>query len=237
MLPVLPYPSGSDSAWTPAQLFPGAGAWYDPSNLSSMFQEIASPVTPTTPGSVIGTIRDLSGNGHHGVSPTNAQRPLLNLTGGVYAIQPNNANNTGFQLDSVAWNSIYIAAAVIPQAAINLETLFSSLPETDAADIRRDFLTGAYRSGANPNTNFADFTNGGGFSWINGVSGFAFSGAHLAEFQAVSSLQVNNLLCEAAAGRGGSWFVAGAVMLNRVPSGGEQANIRTYLGAKIGLSL
>jgi hypothetical protein len=55
------------------------GALYDPSVLTSVFQERtgAAATTPSTVGGVVGTLRDLSGRGNHATAPSDAARPLL----------------------------------------------------------------------------------------------------------------------------------------------------------------
>jgi hypothetical protein len=55
------------------------GALYDPSVLTSGFQERtgAAATTPSAVGGVVGTKLDLSGNANHATSPSDAARPLL----------------------------------------------------------------------------------------------------------------------------------------------------------------
>lgn len=74
-------------AFDPASLFAGgeAGAVYDFSNLSTLYQEIAAGgTTPSSVNGVIGTARDLSGLGNHWVAPIDAARPMLRLSSGIY---------------------------------------------------------------------------------------------------------------------------------------------------------
>lgn len=79
------YPGGA--AFNPASLFASGevGAVYDFSNLSTLFEErTAGGTTPSSVNGVIGTVRDLSGLGNHWVAVSDAARPLLKLSGGVY---------------------------------------------------------------------------------------------------------------------------------------------------------
>lgn len=67
----------------PAPLFAGgvAGAWYDPSDLSSMWQDSAG-TTPAAVDQPVGKILDKSGNGHHATQATAGWRPMLRQDGG-----------------------------------------------------------------------------------------------------------------------------------------------------------
>jgi hypothetical protein len=68
-------------------LFAGTqGVWYDPSDLSTVFQDAAG----TTPGAVdqpVGQILDISGNGNHASQSVNADRPTLRSSGGLYWLE------------------------------------------------------------------------------------------------------------------------------------------------------
>ena len=76
---------GGGAAWSPADLYLSGevGAWYDPSDLSTMFNDSAGTTPVATPGTVadsanpVGLIQDKSGNGHHASQSTSTARPLL----------------------------------------------------------------------------------------------------------------------------------------------------------------
>lgn len=77
------------TAWIPASLFTASeqGAWYDPSDLSTVWQNSAG----TTPGAIdspVGRIDDKSGNANHATQATSAARPILRQTaGGLYYLE------------------------------------------------------------------------------------------------------------------------------------------------------
>lgn len=64
--------------FSPAELFANGeqGAWFDPSDLSSMFQDAAG-TTPAAYGQPVGLILDKSGNGNHASQATATARPTL----------------------------------------------------------------------------------------------------------------------------------------------------------------
>ena len=67
------------AAWTPAKLFSdGAeGVWYDPSDLSTLFQDSSGTTPVTAAGQPVGYIADKSGNGYHAIQATAEDRPIL----------------------------------------------------------------------------------------------------------------------------------------------------------------
>lgn len=69
---------GEANAFTPAALFAGGakGVWYDPSDLSSMFQDSGGTV-PAAAGAPVALLRDKSGNVYDAVQPDPALQPML----------------------------------------------------------------------------------------------------------------------------------------------------------------
>lgn len=79
----------SADPWTPAQLFAAAelGAWYDPSDLSSLFQDAAGTTPVTAAGQPVGKVTDKSGNGNH-LTAAGTARPTLEVDGnGFYYLK------------------------------------------------------------------------------------------------------------------------------------------------------
>ena len=83
-----PFSSGSvvgishtdSSEFSPLSLFKDGkqGVWYDPSDLSTLFQDAAGTVLVTTNGNPVGKILDKSGNNNHATQTVSAARPLYN---------------------------------------------------------------------------------------------------------------------------------------------------------------
>lgn len=89
---------------TPARLFRSGeqGFWYDPSDLSTMFQDSAGTTPVTATGQLVGRILDKSGRGNHAIQATGAARPTLQRdSGGRYYLD----------LDGVS-ASMYSAASI-----------------------------------------------------------------------------------------------------------------------------
>jgi hypothetical protein len=74
--------------FTPASLFASAepGAWYDASDLTSMFQDSAG-TTPAVVDAVVGKWNDKSGRGNHATQATTAAKPILRQAGALYYLE------------------------------------------------------------------------------------------------------------------------------------------------------
>lgn len=88
MLMRRPFAAGNVAAmggpFTPAAL--GPSGWYDPSDLSSMWQESAG-TTPAAVDSPVGKMNDKSGNNNHVTQATSTKRPILRQTGALYYLE------------------------------------------------------------------------------------------------------------------------------------------------------
>ena len=64
--------------WSPALLFSAGepGGWYDPSDLTTLFQDTAGTVPVTAAGQAIARVNDKSGRGNHLTQTTPGSRPI-----------------------------------------------------------------------------------------------------------------------------------------------------------------
>ena len=65
--------------FSPASLFSSGeqGVWYDPSDLSTLYQDAAGTIPVTAVGQPVGKILDKSGRGNHAFQATATSRPVL----------------------------------------------------------------------------------------------------------------------------------------------------------------
>ena len=102
----------SGSRFEPSRLFSAnePGVWYDPSDLSTMFQDRAGTIPVTAPGQSVGKRLDKSGRGNHAVANSDAAR-------GIYGIEPlggrRNLLTYTEQFDNAAWNARWGGYATI----------------------------------------------------------------------------------------------------------------------------
>lgn len=69
------------AAFDPLSLFASGeqGAWYDPSDLTTLFQDAAGTTPVTAAGQPVGRMLDKSGNGHHVLQSTGSLKPALKI--------------------------------------------------------------------------------------------------------------------------------------------------------------
>lgn len=74
-----------NTLWSPAALFASGevGAWYDPSDLTTLFQDSTGTTPVTADGDPVGMMMDKSGNGRHLIQATSAARPTYKTSGGL----------------------------------------------------------------------------------------------------------------------------------------------------------
>lgn len=78
----------TNTNWNPKSLFTTGtiGYWYDPSDITTLFQDNLGVTPVTASGQTVGRILDKSGNGNHATQATLAQRPtyIVNANGFSY---------------------------------------------------------------------------------------------------------------------------------------------------------
>jgi hypothetical protein len=81
--------TGGGVSFTPSLLFASGeqGAWYDPSDLSTLFQDAAATVPVTADSQPVRRVNDKSGRGNHIIAPSDAARPLFRDSGGLRWLQ------------------------------------------------------------------------------------------------------------------------------------------------------
>tara|TARA_R110000803_G_scaffold41193_2_gene88659 strand:- start:714 stop:1499 length:786 start_codon:yes stop_codon:yes gene_type:complete len=74
--------------FNPLSLFASGeqGAWYDPSDLSSM-KQLSDGTVDAVVGQPVGYLRDKSGNANHAIQATSSKRPTLRESGGLYYLE------------------------------------------------------------------------------------------------------------------------------------------------------
>jgi hypothetical protein len=74
----------SANGFSPITLFTNneQGAWYDPSDLTTLFQDTAGTIPVTAAGQSVARINDKSGRGNHATQANLAQRPLYQIDSG-----------------------------------------------------------------------------------------------------------------------------------------------------------
>ena len=78
-------PFGQLPFFSPASLFAGSteGAWYEPSDIDTLFQDSAGTTPVTASGQPVGLMLDKSGNGNHATQTISAKRPIYTEGSGL----------------------------------------------------------------------------------------------------------------------------------------------------------
>ena len=84
-----PFGRRNVARFNPITLFANGeqGAWYDPSDLSTLFQDDAGTTPVTEPGQTVGLMLDKSGNGNHATQPVAERRPVYQTDGTLHWLE------------------------------------------------------------------------------------------------------------------------------------------------------
>lgn len=245
-------------AFNPADLFTGQqGAWYDPSDLSSMFSDDGGTV-PAVVNGYVGRINDKSGNNNHAKQSYEPHKPVLRLSGGKYYLEYNSSamttaafsigSLTGYssafsgQTDLVSVQNFFLDADAFPNRVSQLLNVYSgtgliSLPFNTFGTF---FL--ASKSGVTANTNFvgSQITTDTGVNVpgsgsvvvrVNGTPGTPVAIDYTLSVLTIPlALGCYNDQSQRLIGR-----IYGALHINRPLTGPEMADLETYLAAQAGI--
>jgi hypothetical protein len=233
----------ADGGFSPLSLSPAA--FWDVTDTSTLYQERGGGTTLSVLDGVVGTIRDKSGNGRNLSNSTDAARPLLRSTSGY----------SNAEFDGV---DDFLTAAVTGLAtpcrimwALAIPTLANSL-----------YLRGAHTSGGNEYGLLNGTTNLTMFSGVTPRSLFPSSPA-ASTFVVIdeiwngasSSIQINTTTATTGTMDtgtlggvtfGGNRFgsfqcstlrLVSCIIVSGTLSAGDAASLRTYMGAKVGVTL
>ena len=134
------------------------GAWYDPSDLTTLFQDSAGTIPVTATGQPVGRMNDKSGRGNHATQATAAARPVLQIDAGKYYLAFDGVDDAmaTASIDFTATDKITIVAGVrVVNGAIGMIYELSANAATNA---------GAFYSVANELTDRDNFKTGGTLS-------------------------------------------------------------------------
>jgi hypothetical protein len=229
--------SGGPVRFSPATLFPASGAWFDPSDLTTLFQDSAGTTPVTADGQPVGLMRDKSGNGNHMSQATAGKRPLYKTSGGLswllfdgvddglttgagtlaassdaYVGIGNPSNDTSFLTLFHGSPSPYVGVAVSGDVGVNSGAAGTPANFVNGVALSPDTRAGLYTAlGTTPKVFEADGIDATAGPWttlrVGDYVGFEFGGTIY-----------------------GILFVPAQSAANR-------AKIRTYLGSKAGLVL
>lgn len=103
--------------WTPLPLFAAGeqGAWYDPSDLSTLFQDAAGTIPVTAVGDPVGRMLDKSGRGNHAAQSVSAARPAYQTDGALHWLEFDGVDDfMGVSMDLTGSPNVQVLVGVYP---------------------------------------------------------------------------------------------------------------------------
>lgn len=230
----------SSNGFTPTSVS-GISAWYDPSDISTLFQDVAGTTPVTADGDPVARVNDKSGNSHNLLQATSSKRPIYKTSGGLswllfdgvddilsatFTIPQPFVRVTGIKTPA----SISSGTQILGGAVVNTGVLFYSGTAaigiysgvtlgTVAVAISTAYCTTERHNGASSRVaiNNGSYTSGDAGSTLPGGVSVGGSQAAGSGFSAIS-------------------YYGGAIYAADV-SAADIARLRTFVGAKSGLTL
>jgi hypothetical protein len=169
--------------FNPSALFAAGeqGAWYDPSDITTLFQDDAGTTPVTAAGQSVGLMLDKSGRGNHATQANLAQRPLYQIDSGGRPYLLFDGSDDGMATGNI--NPGAIDKAQVFAGVRKLANLTASIAETSASAAsnagslllqgpRANNENYAYQSGGTLTSTAVSAPNSFPFPTTNVVTGF-----------------------------------------------------------------
>jgi hypothetical protein len=253
------------SGFDPVSLFAAGqeGVWYDPSDLTTLFQDSAEPpITPVTAaGQTVGTMLDKSGNGNHARQTTTAARPTYQTGSGLHWLEFDGIDDAMFtsaiDLTGTDKISLFIGQRNLANSTFNVIAEFSGQADLNPGT----FLVG--NSFSNNYQNYGSLIRGTIAREVISANSFTAPNSSLLTllgdiaapfvmFRINKSLVAENtsslgngnygdhdLFIGARAGTGFHYNgrLYGMIIVGKTASTNELADVETYMAAKSGVTL
>ncbi|MDY6469136.1 hypothetical protein SKM57_11150 [Acinetobacter faecalis] len=105
------------------------GVWFDPNDLSTLFQDVAGLIPVTGADQPVGLMKDKSGNGYDASQPTNALRPVL---------KHDTDKNAYYLLFNDVGNGSFLTTSAVNLTATNELTVFAATEKL--ADVSAGYI-------------------------------------------------------------------------------------------------
>lgn len=233
---------GFGDNFDPLDLFAGGkqGAWYDPSDKSTLFQDVVGAVPVTKDGDPVALMKDKSGNGNHATQSVSTARPVYKTDGILHWLQFDGvddyiaSNDFGLVQPHTYSVSLTITSAMLRASGIidGLSVNGSSfLVSTDGARIYAG--AGGYTPPpiiVGKRVFIAKFNNANSTLLNNGIAGVVRS---------VGSNNPKGVTLGALAGGLGpsNTNIYGFISISKVTTNTEDLAVNRYLAAKSGVTL
>lgn len=253
----------SGGSWSPTSLFAASevGVWYDPSDLSTMFQDSAGTTPVTADGQPVGKILDKSGRGNHATQATAAKRPVYKTSGGLHWLQFDGVDDalaTG-AIDFSATDEMSVFSGVTRSVDTSSRTVYElSAAADNAATYPGSFMlrgpqggvanfqfvfTGSISKTQTPTTTSAPFTAvlHQGFKIASDSFGYRLNGAGATTSSDLGAGNIGNYPLYIGGRAGTSLYLSGniysLIVRNKVSTTKEITSAESYVAGKSGVVL
>jgi hypothetical protein len=245
--------------WEPTNLFANGeqGAWYDPSDLTTLFQN-SDGTTAVAVGDPVGYLGDKSGNENHAIAANSAKRPTLRQAGSLYYLEFEGAQGlkTSGNVNFTGTDTMTVCTGVKKEvdASENIVEL-STNAGGNVGSFRLAVNSGSqYRYGSRGDSVLRNATaTGYSVPSTNVVTGFSDISADIATIR-VDGVEKATQTLDQGTGNYGSYelnvgarnnggglqfegFIYSLVIRNVVSNTADLASTETYVAAKTGVSL
>lgn len=144
--------SGLDSLVAAMFLAGEQGAWYDPSDLTTLFQDSLGVTPVTDVGQPVGMIKDKSGNNRHMIQATASNKPILQVdANNKYYLEFDGVDDffTCASFDMSASENVTVFAAVTKRDETTAGVVFESSPNISANNYSFSLACPGTASGTN----------------------------------------------------------------------------------------
>ena len=247
--------------FNPLSLFASGeqGAWYDPSDLTTLFQN-SNGTTAVAVGDPVGYLGDKSGNNNHAIQATSAKRPYLRQAGSLYYLEFEGAQGlrTSGNVDFTGTDTVTVCAGVKKEvdASENITELSNNAGGVgNEGSFRLAVNSGSqYRYSSRGDSALRN-TNASGYAVpsTNVVTGFSDISADIATIRVDGVDKTSSTLDQGAGTYGDTFLNVGArndgsglqlegfiyslIIRNVVSNTADLASTETYVAAKTGVSL
>lgn len=124
------------SVFDPMTLFVGdkQGVWYDPSDKSTLFQDVAGTIPVTQDGDPVALMKDKSGNGNHAVQTVSAARPVYKTDGGLHWLEFDGVNDyLKIKAFQSSLSQPYFSSFGVTRKSSTLRLMYSTISTTKLA--------------------------------------------------------------------------------------------------------
>ena len=223
------------------------GVWYDPSDLTTLFQDTAGTIPVTAAGQTVALMLDKSGNALHATQATAAKRPVYQTDGTYHWLATDGVDDFMVAAYGVTFSELTRAVAYRANGADFIADDNNDVNEGSLYAIADGDLRFTIAGGGASNLIIAS----GGWTWgINSVAVASISAAK--EMKLTGSGNDATPLTAASALTGLSGItvggaaggiiplngrIYGVVDINRVVTADERASVASYLAAQSGVIL